>query len=148
MSLRSNYKTDRKLEAEGKWIKIGFNADLKKDIRIKLARAGGANPAHTKAMEEFYEPVQADLAAGKLSQEQQQEISRKIFVKADLKDWEGVTKYDLTGKEEDRLTEIKYTQADALALFEEMPDLFDNWESRSLRMATFLESAKEEAAKN
>lgn len=148
MSLRKNYKTDAKAEVEGVWEKVGYNDFLKTPIEILITRAGPTNPQFTKVMEEVYGPVQDRLMNDALSSEEIQILNRTVFIKANIKCWRGVSLFDLTGEEKDQGTSLEFTEENCFKLFAEMPDLFKDWEARTEKRSTFLEKAKEKAAKN
>jgi hypothetical protein len=72
---------------------------------------------------------------------------QKVFVDTILLGWSNLPKSDLTGNEAD--TELlDFTPENALALFAEMPDLYDDWESRAQKAAAFREAEREVSAGN
>lgn len=70
-----------------------------------------------------------------------------MFIDTILLGWDNLPKSELTGNDED--TELlDFTPENAQALFDEMPDLYNDWESRAQKAAAFREAEREVSAGN
>jgi hypothetical protein len=113
MSIWDLYETDLTKETEGFWHKVN------KKIKVKLARAGGANMSFTKAMEEKTrehrkrggafegENVDVELAT---------DLMKQAFAETIILDWKGFT--NKAGKT------VAYTPKVAYETLVALPDLF------------------------
>jgi len=113
MSLYDLYETDLVKEVEGFWHKVT------KAISIKMARAGGANLAFTKAMEEKtreHRKRGGALEGDKVDVELVTEILKEAFVETIILDWKGVK--DKSGKK------VAFSVAAAKTLVADLPDLY------------------------
>jgi len=147
MSLRKTFKTDRTADVNGAWVKVGFNERTNKPQEILIARAARTNPEFTKVMEEVYAPYQEDLASGTLSDALKTKLSIEVFTKAIIKDWREIDKSELTGNDEDG-EPLEFTIENVLALFEELPDVFPDWENKSNNMSNFRQKELQAKRKN
>lgn len=147
MSLRKTFKTDKNAEVDGVWLEIAVNDHNGKPTRIKLARMSNSNKRYTKALNTATKPHQSAIQNDALDQELAKSLLQDVFVDTVLLDWENLPKSDLTGDESDDEL-LPFTKENALALFAEMPDLYDDWESRAQKAAAFREKEREEAAGN
>jgi len=114
MSIWELYETDLDKEVEGFWHQVN------KKISVKLARAGGANLAFSKAMEEKTRPhrkrggafegenVDVDLAT---------DIMKQAFAETIILDWKGFTK-KADGKP------LAYNAKVAYEMMVALPDLY------------------------
>lgn len=117
MSL-SKFKTNSRIEKEGVLVDYGPNEDLpdKPQMRFRVARSGGANVAHEKALEQLTKPLKKMIQTGNLSNTQAKDIQRKAFLQTCLLGWEGVS---MPGSSEP----LKFTKENAEALFKVVPDV-------------------------
>lgn len=65
MSLYTLFKTNKEFEQDGIWIQYGVT-DQRQPIRIKIARAGGANKNYLKALEIATRPYRKAIQTGAL----------------------------------------------------------------------------------
>ena len=147
MSLRKTFKTDKTAEVEGVWLEIGINDHNSKPIRIKLSRMSASNKRYTKELNKVTKPHQSAIQNDALDNDLARKMLREVFVDTVLLSWENLPKSELTGKDSDK-ADLEFTRENALALFDELPDLYDDWESRAMKSAAFREAEREVAAKN
>lgn len=144
MSLRSTFKTDASLEAEGKKFVIGVNDDGTEQFVI-LARMGKANKGYIKAVERMTAPHRAAIENNSMPEKLSTRIMREVFANEVVKDWGGLPRSEWTGDAKD--TEyVKYTPDEAVALFNELPELYDDWTEKARTASNFrAEQLKVEA---
>lgn len=135
MNLYGLFKTDESLEVGGIFLEYGLTDDGK-PIRIKVARAGGANKAFAKALEKATKPYRKALQSGMMSNEQADKLYREVFVDTVVLGWENVQGPD--GKE------LPFTRENALQLFQDLPDLFADLREQVNNVALFREEVMEE----
>jgi hypothetical protein len=147
MSLRKTFKTDKTAEVDGVWLEVAVNDHNGRPVRVKLARMSNSNKRYTKALNAATKPHQSAIQNDALDQELAKSLLQDVFVDTVLLDWENLPKSDLTGDESDDDL-LPFNKENALALFAEMPDLYDDWESRAQKAAAFRERERETAAGN
>lgn len=133
-SLAKVFAMDESKERDGIVIQYGA-------IRVRLARAGGANARFQKVVEEVTRPYRRMIEVGMLDREQDKALSREIFAKAVVLEWSGVTADDGT-------TEVPFTVDTAITCFERYPEFFNFVVSEAQRMANYRQAALEGEAKN
>ena len=114
MSIWDLYETDLSKETEGFWHKVN------KKISVKLARAGGANLAFTKAMEEKtreHRKRGGAFEGDKVDVELATDIMKQAFSETIILDWKGFT--NKAGKNVAFNPKVAYETMVAL------PDLFN-----------------------
>ena len=98
--------------------------------KFTVRRFGGANSKALKAAHARYiKPFANMIHLGTLAEEKQQELFIKAFVEVAIVTWEGV--YDESGKE------IPFTQDNAVKLFTDLKDLFDDIYQKASSLDTF-----------
>lgn len=147
MSLRKTFKTDKSAETDGVWQEVAINDHNGKPVRIKVARMSQSNKRYTKALNAATKPHQSAIQNDALDQELAKSLLQEVFAETVLLDWDNLPKSDLTGVETDDEL-LPFSKENALALFAEMPDLYDDWESRAQKAAAFREREREVAAGN
>ncbi len=113
MSIWDMYETDLSRETEGFWYKVN------KKISVKLARAGGANLAFTKAMEEKtreHRKRGGAFEGDRVDVELATDIMKQAFSETIILDWKGFT--NKAGKNVPFSPKVAYETMVAL------PDLF------------------------
>lgn len=148
MSLRGTFKTDLNAETEGVELEVGVNEFNGQPITIRLSRMSKSNKRYTKKLEAVTRPHQSAINNESLDNDLAQKMLQGVFVDTILLGWGNVPKFDLTGKEEDKSKTLDFTRENALALFAELPDLYDDWEDRAKKAAAFREKASEDTAGN
>ena len=114
MSIWDLYETDMDKEIEGFWHEVN------KKIKVKLARAGGANLSFTKAMEEKtrdHRKRGGAFEGQKVDVELATDLMKQAFAETIILDWKGFTKKD--GKP------LAYSAKVAYDLMVSLPDLFN-----------------------
>jgi hypothetical protein len=147
MSLRGTFKTNKTKEVEGVDIPVGINEHNKQPITIKISRMSRSNKRYTKALEEATRIHSAAINNETLDNEIGSSILREVFADTVLLGWGNLPKSELTGNDADK-DELPYSRENALALFEELPDLYDDWEKRAKSSAAFRDAEKAKSAKN
>lgn len=147
MSLRKTFKTDKTAEVEGVWMDVAVNDHNGKPVRIKLARMSATNKRYTKALNTATRPHQSAIQNDALDNELARKMLQEVFAETVLLGWENLPKSDLTGDDKDT-EDLPFTKDNAMALFAEMPDLYDDWEARANKASAFREAEQEAAAKN
>jgi hypothetical protein len=147
MSLRKTFKTDRTAEVEGVWLEVAVNDHNGKPIRIKIARMSSANKRYTTLLNKVTKPHQSAIQNDALDNDLARKMLQDVFAETVLLDWDNLPKSELTGNDTDEEL-LEFNKENALALFTELPDLYDDWEARAQKSAAFREAERENAAKN
>lgn len=147
MSLRKTFKTDQTAELEGVWIEVSVNDHNGKPIRIKISRMSSSNKRYTKELNRVTKPHQSAIQNDAFDNELAKKMIQEVFTDTVLLDWDNLPKSELSGDDKDTEA-LPFNRDNVLALFKEMPDLYDDWEARATKAAAFRESEREEAAKN
>lgn len=147
MGLRKTFKTDRNAEIEGVEVEVSVNDHNGKPITIRIARMSSSNKRYTKELNRVTKPHQSAIQNDAMDNDLARKMLQEVFVDTILLGWNNLPKSELTGNEKDT-AELEFTRENALALFKELPDLYDDWESRANKAAAFREKEREDAAKN
>jgi hypothetical protein len=147
MSLRKTFKTDRTAEVEGVWLEVAVNDHNGKPIRIRISRMSASNKRYTKELNKVTKPHQSAIQNDALDNDLARKMLQEVFADTVLLDWDNLPKSELTGNEADEEL-LEFNRENALALFAELPDLYDDWESRAQKSAAFREQERETAGKN
>lgn len=147
MGLRKTFKTDAAKELEGVEVVVAVNDHNGEPISITISRMSRSNKRYTKALEKATTPHSAAIANESLDNELGNKILREVFVDTVLLGWKNLPKSELTGVETDT-DELPFSRENALALFEEMPDLYDDWEGRAKKASNFREEERKSNAGN
>lgn len=135
--LYTNYKTDKTLEIQGIFFEAGEldEGGVKKPIRFKIARAGGANSNFTKAMERETKPYKRAIQTKTLSNDQANVLYQRAFVSSVLLGWENVR--DANNQD------LPFTFDNAMSLFNDLPDLFNDLREAASDASLFREDELE-----
>lgn len=141
MSLYAQYETDPKLEKEGVNFEVpnADDPDLPPYI-FKVARAGGANIAYTKAMERLAKPLRRVIANGQLTNVQALKMQQEAYAEAVVLGWENVPARDGSP--------LPFSKENALGLFKALPDLFNDIQEVATKSQVYLVEARADASKN
>lgn len=134
MSIYDMYETDNDNEIGGIILNYG------EGIRIKIARAGGANAAFTKSFERATRPYRKRMETGTLDEATANELLIQVFAETVVKDWEGIT-----NREGD---ELEFSVANCVAVFLDLPDLFSDVKEAAMSVSNFRFEEIEEDVKN
>ncbi len=140
MSLSALFGTDKNLERNGVRIEYSSGPEDKNPPTFIIARSGGANTKFNDEMENALRPMRRRLALDQVKNPEMAKITKDVFCKTVLKGWENVT--------DDSGNPIEFNEQNARALFDKLPDLFDDLEAQSRRAATFRLDSLEAAAGN
>lgn len=139
MSLFKQFATNKEAEQDGIWVDFGPNEDGTVP-GFKIARAGKSNKKWTKAVERATKPHRRQMDLGTLDNVIAEKLMLGVFVDSILIDWRNVQ--DKDGKE------IKLSKESATALFEALPELYDELSTNASKAAMFRDEALENEAKN
>lgn len=147
MGLRNTFKTNRTLETEGVEIEVAINDHNGKAITIRVSRMTRMNKNYAKRLEAATRPHSASIANETLDNDLGYRLLQEVFVDTILLGWNNLPKSEITGDEADSEL-VEYTRENALKLFEDMPDLYDDWEKRAKSAANFRDAEREGNAGN
>lgn len=138
-NLFTQFKSDPELEKSGIVLLYGKNSK-NQNIEFKIARAGGSNTQYLKALDIESKPYRRLIQNETMDRDVGQEIMRKVFAKAVLKGWSGV--------EDENGESIEFSVANAIKLFEDLPDLFNDIQEQAQKGALYRADIRELEAKN
>ena len=145
MSLYKQFRTDKSVETAGVWLEYGEN-DQKKPVRIRVARAGGANERYSKVLDRITKPVRRSIQAETLPPAQVRKLIIQAYAESIVLGWENV---DLEASENGpEVKDAPFTKENAVRLFTDLPDLFDDVQEQSRKAALFQQDILEVSAKN
>ena len=147
MGLRKTFKTDRDAEINGVEVEVSVNDHNGLPIKIRIARMSQGNKRYTKELNRVSKPHMSAIQNDAMDNDLARKMLQEVFVDTILLGWDNLPKSELTGVATDT-EELEFTRENALALFKELPDLYDDWEARANRAAAFREKEREEEAKN
>jgi len=147
MSLRKTFKTNKTAEVEGVEIPVGMNEHNNRPIFITISRMSRANKRYTKALEEATRPHTAAINNETLDNDIGSKLLQEVFADTVLLGWRNLPKSELTGDDNDT-DDLPYSRENALTLFDELPDLYDDWEKRAKSSAAFRDREREQSAGN
>ena len=134
MSLYDLYATDPDMETGGIILEYG------EGVRVKIARAGGANASFAKTLERLSRPYRKRLDTGTLDDETASNLFTRVFAEAVVLDWEGVT--DREGNE------LPYNADNCVAVFKDLPDFFADVRDAATTVSNYRAEEIEEDVKN
>lgn len=147
MSLRKTFKTDKTAEVEGVWLEVAVNDHNGRPTRIKISRMSSSNKRYTKELNKVTKPHQSAIQNDALDNDLARKMLQEVFADTVILDWDNLPKSELSGNPEDT-DDLEFNRDNVLALFNEMPDLYDDWEGRAQKSAAFREAEREVGAKN
>ena len=139
MSLFKQFGTNKEAEQAGIWIEYGPNDDGTIPA-FKIARAGKSNKKWLKTVERLTKPHRRAMELGTIAPELAEKIMREVFVDSVLTDWRNIL--DKDGNP------LQFNAQNALALFESLPELYDDLNEKAGKAASFREEEVEAEAKN
>lgn len=134
MSLYKQFKTNPSVEQDGVILDYGDG------VKIRIARAGGANKAFLRAVEAFARKHRRQIQLDTLPEDTSREILREIVATTVVLGWEGV--------EDEAGNPMPFTKENAIKLFTDLPDLFSDLYAQAQNAALFREEIREADAKN
>jgi len=148
MSFRKTFKTDQVAEVEGVELEVGVNEFNGLPMTIRISRMSKSNKRYTKRLEAVTRPHQSAIQNESLDNDLANKMLQGVFVDTILLGWGNIPKYDLTGVDDDKHKLLDFNRENALALFAELPDLYDDWEDKAKKAASFREQDKDATAGN
>ena len=139
MSLYKNFGTNKEAETKGVSIEFGVNDD-KSVIAFIVSRSGKSNKKYVKALEAATKPYRRQIQLGTMDDELSNKIYMDVWISTVLKGWENVQ--DETGKA------LAFNKTNATKLFTDLPELYEELQSKSNDFTTFQDESREDDAKN
>jgi len=136
------FLTNEKSEREGIILDYG-------DFRVTVARAGGANKDYAKILERKTRPHRRAIQTGNFTNEQAKALLREVSAEAVVRRWEvqqeGKWVDGIEGPNGDLLP---FSKENVLMTFNALPDLFEDIQEQSQKIALYKDDLLEQAAKN
>lgn len=124
-NLDSVYKTDEKLEVEGRWIEFPNGA------QFKLKRFGGMNSQKSRAiLTKLIKPYTREIQLGTMDPIKDRKITATVFVRTCLVDWKGI---ESEGKE------IPFSEATAIEILCDLPALLEELQLQAQSVDNYKE---------
>lgn len=139
MSLYSQFATNKDAEVEGVWVEYGANEDGSIPA-FKISRMSKANKKYTKALERATRPHRRAIELETMNNDLAERLFMEVFVDTVLLDWKGIKQRD--GEE------LEFCKKNALKLFEDLPELYDDLQEKAKKASLFREETLEEEAGN
>lgn len=133
-SIYKKFKTNEKLENEGVTVDYGDAG------KFRIARAGGSNKAHSKALEAVNRKYRNQFRLEIVEEDESRKILAEVYANTVILGWEDV--YDEDGKA------IPFTPANCIKLLLDLPDLFADIREMASTAALFREHLAEHDSKN
>lgn len=128
------FETNKDLENGGIELDYGKNSKGA-PIRIRIARAGGANKRFAKVLDRLLRPYKRQLANDQLSDDVAKDVMIQAYADAVVLGWEGV---------EDREgNPMSFSRENVVKLFTDLPELFLDVQQQSQKAALFLQDILE-----
>lgn len=138
-SLFKQFKMDPKKQDEGVLVQYGENPD-KTLPGFRLLRQNASNQRYAKTLERETNPYRRMISLGTLDTKTAERVFMRVFCLSVLIGWEHV--YDATG------ALIPFNFDNAMKLFQELPDLYDDLVIQSQKASLFRQDTDEADAKN
>lgn len=148
MGLKRQFATDKALEQKGIVLDYG-------DVRVRIARAGGANQKFARILDAKTRPVRRAIAAGSLDEERGSLLLMEVFAETVVLGWEtrdtegvfhpGISPEDAGESGEDLLP---VTPANVVKVFQHLPDFFLELRQQAQASALFRAEVNETLAGN
>lgn len=116
MSLFKTFKSNAKLETEGRWFDIKTPNEDGSIPGFLLARTGTRNISYQRAVEKIQRDHKIEFDTGTMAPDDALALLIETFVDTSLKDWRNV-------KDENEML-LPFNRPNAIKLFTDLPDLF------------------------
>jgi len=146
MSLSKQFKTDVENEVRGVEFQFGENED-KSIPSFNLSRMGKSNKRYTKMLDLKTKPHRRQMELGTMPPELAESIFMEIFAKTIMNGWSNICLSDVTGNEDDTGF-APFTPENAMSLFANLPELYDDLQEKAKSAANYREESLEQEAKN
>lgn len=131
-SIHELFATNEKTETEG------FVHQITDEIVFTLARAGGSNTRFVKVMEQKTRPYRRQIQDDTMDTALANKLLIEAFAETVVLGWKGITTPD--GQE------VKFTPENAITLFNQLPDLFNELRESAGNQANYrLGEVKDDA---
>ncbi len=131
-SIYKLFGTDPDLERNGFALEYG-------DATFIIARAGGANKKFTTAVERKMRPYRSAIQSGTMDTDTATKLLAECYADAVILAWDGVS--DANGDA------LDFTKENIVKVLLDLPDLFNDIQEQSQRVANYIEAGAEEDAK-
>ncbi len=139
MSLYSQFATNKDAEVEGVWVEYGANEDGSIPA-FKISRMSKANKKYTKSLERATRPHRRAIELETMNNDLAERLFMEVFVDTVLLDWKCIKQRD--GEE------LEFCKKNALKLFEDLPELYDDLQEKAKKASLFRDETLEEEAGN
>lgn len=139
MSLYKSFGTDTSLEKTGILLEYGNNSKGK-PIAIRIARAGGANKRYENVLDVRLKPYRRQLQTETMPKDLQEKLLMEVYAETVVLGWENV--------EDESGNELEFTKENVIKVFTDLPDLYEDIKTQSIRAALFRQGVLEEDSKN
>ncbi len=139
MSLYNQFATDKQAEVDGVWVEYGANEDGTIPA-FKISRMSKANKKYTKALEKATRPHRRAIELETMNNDLAERLFMEVFVDTVLLDWKNIQGRDGS--------EIKLSKDEAMKLFVELPELYDDLQEKAKKASLFREEALEDESGN
>lgn len=139
MSLFEQFATDTNKENDG--VKIEYPANKDGSIpSITVRRTGRANKRYSKALNTATKPHRRQIDLGTFDDEASEKLFKKVFVDTIVVTWENI--------QDEKDKEIPFSKENVMALFDKLPDFYEDVQRRSGDISLFRNEVMESDAKN
>lgn len=138
-SLYKTFKTNPDLEKAGILIQYGTNSHGEA-IAFRIARSGASNAAQMRLLDAKLKPYRRQIQADVMDNDVAKQIMLETFVSTVLLGWEGV--------EDENDQPLPFTKDNAIKLFTDLPDLFQDLQEQSGKLALFRDEVRQADAGN
>lgn len=143
MNAYEMYSADKSKETGGIWLDFG-------SFRIKVARAGGSNVAFAKCVEEKTRPYRRAIDQGVMDPKRGDELLAEVFAEVIVLDWQ-VKKDDgelVQGMHTPEGDIAPFTRDNVKNVFIDLPELFQQVQNETAKLANFRKEAVKAEGKN
>ncbi len=140
MSIFKQFATDSNKETEGVKIEYGANKDGSIPS-VTIRRMGKSNKRYAKALEVATRPHKRAIELETLAEGVAEKIFKSVFVETVVVGWENI-------QPNDDGTNMPFTKANALDVFEKLPEFYDDLQEQSKKISLFRNDSMEDEAKN
>lgn len=139
MSLYSQFETNKEKELKGVAVEYGPNADGTIPT-FYVTRMSRSNVRYTKRLDAATKPHRRSMELETMDNKLAEKISMSVFVDTILTGWENV---------QNRKGEVvPHSKEAATKMLTELPDLYDDLQTRASKATLFRDEEVEEEAKN
>jgi len=139
MSLYKQFENNEKVENEGIWIDYPENEDGTTPA-FKISRMYKGNKKYSKTLNKAIKPHKRAIQLETLSEKASTKLMLGVFVNSIVLDWRNV-------QNEEGET-MQFSKENAVKLFEDLPELYDDLEENSKKLGLFRSDELEEDSKN